>query len=190
MNKLAIVGLIEPECYDAPFDDPHYDIWTMNGGCGLFRNQRIDLLFDMHDWVKADYVPNYYDWLQKQDYDYPVMKSRPDKALKNVELYPRKEIIAEHGCNFKNTISYMIAYAHYIFYKQVFIYGTNGDEFEQNISMLKSLYEIVGRVRAMGMAVYFVADSQPTRRDMYGYDKLEWGNVFDEDSDTRGFRKK
>jgi hypothetical protein len=179
-DRLAIVGLVEPECWDAPWDNDAYEIWTLNSGCQLFQDKRIDLLFDMHDWDASDYEPLYYEWLQKAPRDYPVMKTNPTDKLSNCLIYPADEVISYFGTNFANSICYMIAYAAIKQWEIVEIWGTNGDEFERNIDMLKSLYEIIGGVRQFGTRVYFAGKEQITRNKMYGYSAFEWEKVKDD----------
>ena len=90
-NKLAIVALGESATL-APWEDKSYDIWTMNAGCQAYRDKRIDLLFDMHIWQSADYVPYYYLFLKERRNEYSIVKPTADECLKNVIVFPRNEI--------------------------------------------------------------------------------------------------
>lgn len=96
-SKVAILGKL-PTKQLAPFDNPEWDIWTLNYQDYDFP--RIDLWFDIHE-----YKPN-------------------PKANITRANYPFKE--AEKlvgGQYFNNSISYMIAYAILNGYKEIALYG-------------------------------------------------------------------
>lgn len=55
MKKLALVGMNQRTCRNAPFDDPDYEIWTPNEAYINKWMKRYDVLFQLHprwDWER------------------------------------------------------------------------------------------------------------------------------------------
>ncbi len=170
-NKVALI--FPPAVSDAPYDDPSFDIWIING---CFQHaERFDLLFDMHDWVGADYVPHYYELLK--DKDFPIVKPALDKDLKNVIVYP-KELKRAFPHQLKHSACYMLAYAWYKHYQNIYIYGLHGDEFERHPYMGYAFYYILGIVTHAWCKektdsfpkAYFVNKMAMDNASMYGMD--------------------
>ena len=193
MNSIvAIVGLIKELGDAAPFHDKRVDIWTMNGGFRVYDGKRIDLLFDMHDWYKADYMPTYYQELRDlKRQKFNIMTPGPDKTLKNNRVYPLGHAIQRFGRFFKSSLSYMLAYACLRGYQDAFVYGCNLTEFLRHPEMMASFYHIEGVSRACGMKTHFVNDMMLDDWNMYGYDPLKWSNAdLCADNEANYIRKK
>lgn len=96
-KKVAILGKL-PTKYKAPFNNPEWDIWTLN------RNSedlpRIDLWFDIHE------VGAY---------------EKADITRKNYPFKEAEKLIG--GQYYNNSISYMIAYAILQGYEEIALYG-------------------------------------------------------------------
>ena len=89
-----------PTKFDAPFEDMSWDIWTMNLHSDYEKIPRVSLLFDIH---ARDYNP------------------KADITRKN---YPFKDAEKLLGGNyFNNSVSYMIAYAILMGYKEIALFG-------------------------------------------------------------------
>lgn len=98
-TKVAILGKL-PTKFKAPFDNPEWDIWTLNRHIDCEKLPRVDLWFDIH--ARGVY----------------------EKANITRENYPFKEAEGLAGGQyFNNSISYMIAYAILNGYKEIALYG-------------------------------------------------------------------
>jgi len=183
---------------DAPYDDGSYDIWILNDS---FRHaERFDLLFDMHDWTKADYYPKYYEELMSKDF--PIVKPAADPRLQNVAVYPQ-EITMGFGHLLKHSSIYMLLYAVWQEYKRIYFYGLTGGEFRRHPYMGYAFYYALGIARAT-TRVYLVNRMAMDNYELYGtnlrwrksdilyegFDEYTLGNVNEEFmSDTRKGRK-
>jgi hypothetical protein len=57
MKKLALVGMNNRTCRNAPFDDPDFEIWTLNEAYVNKWMKRYDVLFQLHprwDWERGN----------------------------------------------------------------------------------------------------------------------------------------
>ena len=86
-KKIVILGKLETK-YNAPFDDPEWEIWSMNKHIDEDLIPRVDKWFDIH----INPIKKNADILRK---DFPFEECN---KLAN-------------GCYFNNITSYMIAYA-------------------------------------------------------------------------------
>lgn len=163
-----------------------FEVWTINGMCQAL--DRIDLLFDMHEWrdTSHDYpIPDYYDYLLKRKNKYPIVKPYyskeigVDDGLKNVIPYPLRCITKEFGMNLKNSAPMILLYAWYLNkyenrnIKNIYMYGFGGTEYRKYYEMGFSFYQAIGFIRAKGINCYFVTDYEmDDDNDIYGYYRL------------------
>lgn len=172
-SKVAILGLIKASGMSAPFHDKKIDIWTMNSGFKIYP--RIDLLFDIHDWFKADYMPKYYIELRElKRQKFRIITPWPDKTLKNSRPFPIDRAVQRFGRFFKSSMSYMLAYASLRGYEDAYFYGCNLSEFLAHPDMMASFYHIEGLARAYGLKTHFVNETMLDDWNMYGYSPLTW----------------
>ena len=99
-KKLAILGKLDTK-FNAPFDDPNYDIWAFNLHSDENQIKRVDVWFDIHthEWVNP-------------------------KAIIKRDNFPFDEchkLVGGHY--FNNTVSYLIALAILKGYKEIELYG-------------------------------------------------------------------
>ena len=161
-NKVAIVG-----CYfsgnDAPWDDESFDMWTLNHGFRMYKDKRITVWFDLHDWDAANYQPQY-------------LEDLPDKPkFKVIDTwgYPYKEIMARYGYNWENSIPLMMAYAGYLDYRSIYLFGLESVEFTDTPAMAANLYRVMGALRAEGRKVYICNDAAMDHGTVYGLHGLQ-----------------
>jgi hypothetical protein len=177
-ENIAIIACSNWKFYDVENIPKEMEIWTLNGMCEVLK--RIDLHFDMHNWLTCEYeIPDYYYFLKKKKNKYSIVKSSKDSNLKNVVLYPIEEIMRVYGRNLKNSIPEMILYAWYLNHykkgkiKNIFLYGISNDEFVRYPEMGFSFYQAIGFVRGQGINVFFVNETiMEDDHDIYGYFKL------------------
>ncbi len=127
-KKVAILGKL-PTKFNAPFDDPEWDIWTLN-----YQNEplkRVTLWFDIHT------------------------SSPNPRANITRENYPFKEAFELAGGHyFNNTVSYMIAYAILQGYEEIALYGMRfNDDTENRTFQKQNVRELVFLARGKGIKV-------------------------------------
>lgn len=166
--KIAIVGT-HKSGYEAPFYDKDYRIWTLNEGFLMYP--RIDKIFDMHDWITAEYIPAWYNELKKTEII--VIKPGKDKNIKHVAVYPGK-IIKEIFSNFLLcTIAEMIAFAAIMGYRNIELYGIQNDYFKRQPMQGFSIYHTIGRAEGLGVKFKFQEGSGIMEcKTIYGYKRL------------------
>lgn len=161
MRKLAIVGLSRGSI-NAPFNDKSFEIWTLNRGCRLYKKKRIDKYFDLHDWEESNYLPDYLSFINETKYEFI-----------NTENYPLEGIIEQYGCFLKNSIPMILAYAGYKDYRDIYLWGCDKEEYEDNIEMGFSLYYILGQLRKEKRNVYLVNQFNLDDSEIYGFMNME-----------------
>ena len=100
-KKVAILGKLQTKFY-APFWSKDWDIWTLNNNEGVLP--RIDLWFDVHT-PDGSTIPYY----------------KANITQKNFPFQAVQRLVG--GSYFNNSISYMIAYAILLNYKEIALYG-------------------------------------------------------------------
>ena len=104
-KRVAICGFASSSRAQAPFDDPNYDIWTMNHA-PLSWIPRWDLLFELHTMDHLRRVAahqttptEYLEWIQKQpgpgeDGYKPIYMQKTEAEVKASVEFPRAELNA------------------------------------------------------------------------------------------------
>lgn len=131
-----------------PWDKENAEYWIVGPAIGheAIKDHRIDLFFEMH---KKEYWQNVKDKIN--DYvaknpDTKIIMQEQTKEIKNSIKYPLKEI--QDSVNnellkvyFTSTVAYMIAYAIYKKYKNIYLYGCHMSCEEEEYSMQRSCCE-------------------------------------------------
>lgn len=110
MRQVALVGFADNRRF-APFDDPSWEIWTMNQGAGAptwIEAPRHDMHFEMHRPEVIDAEPGYRDWLR--ELRVPVWMQ---EAYADIPCAYRFPLEAFDRRYFNSTADYMLALATY-----------------------------------------------------------------------------
>ena len=163
LRKLAIVG-----CYftsiDAPFDDPGFEIWTLNQNIEHLKDKRIDVYFDLHDWESANYRPDYVDL---------IPWDREGLEIINTVNYPYAEVCARYGFFWENSLPLMLGLAGHRDFKAIYLYGCEREEFITSPKMGWSLFHVIGALRREGCQVFFVNEYALDYSGIYGFKDLQ-----------------
>jgi hypothetical protein len=174
-KKLCIIGSA-PSKADAPYSDPSFDIWAISGAVfsqsvisgkpvqdtednGWNTVHRYDALFEMHK--RPIFAPK----LSRLALcGKPVVMQRKVRDISTSEAYPADEIAEALGDEFFCSIAYMLAYAIYLGYEEIRLYGI--------ILLHETEYMYyLGVARAKGIKVWAPDDTQLTTSAWrYGYD--------------------
>ena len=135
ITKVAILGKLTTK-HKAPFDNPEWEIWSVNKRPIEDYLPRVDKWFDLHF---EPFTPN-------QDF--------------TRENFPFKEIEKMVGGHyFNNTVSYLIAYAIYKGYKEIALYGMRFDSIaEQKIKQYENVRELIFFAKGKGIKISSPAD--------------------------------
>jgi hypothetical protein len=171
-EKVAIVGFA-PTWPLAPFADMDFEIWA----CNEFHllNRRIDLLFELHgrkeieekerDKVKQEHL----NWLRNSKI--PILMQRHFDDIPNSIPFPKDYIVQKYGNYFTNTISWQIALAIDLGFKEIHLYGINMANDEEYASQRPSVEYFVGLARGMGIPVYIPDQSDICKGwTLYGFE--------------------
>jgi hypothetical protein len=130
-DKVAIVGFADTR-RQAPFDDDSFEFWGINA---LHRapdmpNPKWDRWFQLHDVAKEHSEEGdrdeHLEWLR--NCGVPVYVRAQDVGLwdlPNEEPFPLHEVIRPFPRYFNNTISYLIALAIVMGFKEIHVYGVD-----------------------------------------------------------------
>ena len=145
MNKKVVILGKLPTKFKAPYNDPEWDIWTMNYHAE--QPTRVDVWFDIH-----------------------ANNPNPNATVTR-ENYPFKE--AEElvgGQYFNNSVSYMIAYAILKGYEEIALYGMNfASDKESRKGEYINVRELIFFARGRGIKVTAPVDSVMLREyPLYG----------------------
>ena len=133
-DKVAIVGCSDSKD-DAPFDNESWELWGVNNL--FFHIKRWTRWFEIHN-IQFDGQK----WLRRGSPDFrgqtvndyvaglagmktPVYMQKKWPQIPNSAAYPVKKIIDHFGDYFTNTISWMIALAIWMGYKEIGVWGVD-----------------------------------------------------------------
>lgn len=107
-KKIAIIGTTS-SLVDAPYNDPEWEIWGLNGAYGAMP--RYDRWFDLHsiDVLKKAHEQVYFDFLKGAGDK--VMMAHPSPELPDAKSFPYNDLVNKFGRYFTNTVAWLIAYA-------------------------------------------------------------------------------
>lgn len=185
-DKVAIVGTHDRTRGLAPWNSDEYDLWLFNEVVPHpWVKGRCDALFQMH--LPAIYRNprnrndmNHWNWLQGQ-HIFPIYMQDVDLAIPASVKYPLDEICDELLGNFRfadgdrivfftNTISYAIALAVHLKYKEIHIYGV---EMESNTEYTYQRFNVTfwtGLALGRGITVVQHCGQGIYQVPKYGYD--------------------
>ncbi len=192
-KKVAIVGFASSSRGQAPYDDPAFEIHTMNHAPLSFI-PKWDVLFELHTLEHLQRISShgtepspYLNWLKEQpgpeaESHHPIyMQQHHDSIPASVQI-PREEMnawFAERGGNVKgcfsgdyytSTISYMLALAIMQGREEIHLYGIDLLQDEEYAYQRPGAEYLIGFARGMGIKVYIPEQSALCSANyVYGY---------------------
>lgn len=160
-RRVALVGLTNTADF-APWDDDTFEWWTLNQGVRCFKGKHIDMYFDLHDWVSANYEPDYL----------PLVSELKCKVV-TPDNYPYEKVWARYGAFLENSFPMMLYYAGLEDVKDIYIFGVNDGEFSDDKRAGWALYHAMGALRAEGRHVYLCNQYAMDYSGIYGFDNLQ-----------------
>lgn len=165
-KKVAILGTSRSYA-EAPFDDPDYEIWTLNEFDDV---PRYDRMFELHPMEVQS--AKELAWLFK-DKDKPIYVLEETPLVSAGVVYPKDEILKQPWAIefFSCTFAYEIALAIYEGFTTIGLWGMNiesGSPRERTIESMNILWWL-GVAKGRGIEVIW--DEHPMcNRYLYGYE--------------------
>ena len=175
-DKVAIMGFATSSRDLAPFDDPTYEIWTLNQ---LYRHvPRATRHFDIHCNWDEDNVEgtDHRGWITESPIPVYMMESHDE--FPNAVRYPVERVIKDAGIDyFTSTVAFEVGLAMEEGFKEIALYGIDlivGTEY----SVQKACLEFwLGMAHARGINVKIPGESALLKQAYrYGYEREpDWG---------------
>ena len=175
-DKVAIMGFATSSRDLAPFDDPSYEIWTLNQ---LYRHvPRVTRHFDIHCNWEEDNVEgtDHRGWIREAPIPVYMMEAHDD--LPNAVRFPIERVIENAGIDyFTSTVAFEVGLALAEGFQEIALYGIDlivGTEY----SVQKACLEFwLGMAHARGVNVRIPGESALLKQSYrYGYEREpSWG---------------
>ena len=168
-DKVCIIGFADTKA-SAPYDDSDFEIWGVNEMWMDKLVKRVDVLFELHDykWLcEGKRAKGHIDWLRKNT-DVPVFMQKHFDDIPLSFPFPKAEILERFRPYFTNTISWEIALAIHLGFKEIRLYGVNmANEIEYS-SQRPSCEYFMGFAEGLGIKLYIPPESD-LLKSMYLY---------------------
>lgn len=170
--RVALVGYARSRV-QAPFDDPSWQVWTMNEGAGAplwTESPRTTLHVELHRRSVIEQEPGYLDWLRASDV--PVVMLEAYEDIPMAVRFPLADAISLGGDYFTCTMAYLVALALLEGASTIGIWGVHAIEGSEQYQTQKPCLEYwLGLARGHGVGLEFPDDCALLRHThRYGYE--------------------
>ena len=185
--KIAIVGLggIFSDYVSAKITSQEFDeIWGINCIGGVIHVDKTFMMDPVSRFLDTENAGTQTGIARKflKENKKPIITCQLDKRVKNLELFPLKEVATELGyCYFNNTVAYAVAYAIWIKATQICLYGI--DYTYKNVNMAESgracveFWCAIAATRGIKLEVAhgssLLDTNVPENEKLYGYHRLD-----------------
>jgi hypothetical protein len=174
LKKLAIVGTAPSSIHLAPYNNPEYEIWGLNGVYGYIDFPNITNIvrwFEVHGIEIVRQIPGYYEWLQ--GLNIPVYMQEPYPDFPTAKKYPLEKILQMFPRRyFNNSISYMIALAVHEGYTDISLFGVDMATDSEYSNQRPSCEYMIGYCEGKGINFYLPPESDLLRAPfLYGFEE-------------------
>lgn len=174
MKKLAIVGTAPSSLHLAPYNDPDYEIWCLNGVFAYidFPNiSNITRWFDIHFLASSMSLPNnYFEFFKVCPV--PVYMQDVFEEVPTSVKFPLEEVLARFPRRyFTNSVSWMIALAICEGYEDISVYGVDMAMSTEYGQQRPSCEYFLGYAEGMGINIYLPPESDLLKTPfLYGFE--------------------
>jgi len=173
-KKLAIVGTAPSSIHLAPYNDPDYEIWCLNGVYGYIDFPSINNItrwFDIHFLAEIKDSPNNYFDFHKAC-PVPVYMQDVFEEVPTSVKFPLEEVLARFPRRyFTNTVSWMLALAIYEGYGDISVFGVDMAMGTEYASQRPSCEYFLGYAEGMGINIYLPQESDLLKTPfLYGFE--------------------
>jgi hypothetical protein len=184
MKKLAIVGAEAQTRHLAPYDDQDYVIWVFNEWGNAEWCKRWDAVIQVHNPsvykdINNKKDPQHWDWL-KRKHGKPIYMQDVDPQVPDSRRYPIEQVLelmsnirykGEKQKYFRATISYAIALALYLGYKEIHIYGVELSHHAEYKSQRDNFIFWNGVAAGRGVVINLHCCNGLFDRPLYGFEE-------------------
>lgn len=167
MNKKVAICGYSHTLSQAPFDNPEWDIFTLNQKVERFP--RTTKHFDLHSERNIKSNKKYFEWCENNQSK--LILGMPIIELQGAELYPQKEIMEIFGEFFTNSISWMICYAIHKGYEEIGLFGVDLACQDEYIKQRPSVLYFIGLAQGKGIKI-----TLPKENRLFNKERLYWLN--------------
>jgi len=172
-KKLVIVGTAPSSLHLAPYNDPDYEIWGLNGVYSYIDYANITNItrwFEIHSLEAHKKV--YQDDSFFKGIEIPLVMQEVFTEYPTSVKYPLDEILSRFSRKyFTNTISYMIALAIYEGYTDIIIFGVDMATNSEYQSQRPSCEYFIGYAEGLGIKVHIPDESDLLKTPfLYGFE--------------------
>lgn len=151
-KKIAIVGTASSSIGLAPYDDPTWEIWQING---CYNSKfRFDRHFDLHEFhvLKKVYQEDYFKFLK--DNESKVWLNDPSEDFPKANNFPFEKVFTEFQTDyFTNTISWLTAFAIMQKPTHIGIWGVDMEADSEYRFQKPSLEHFLGLAKGRGIEI-------------------------------------
>lgn len=168
-DKVCIIGFADSH-KSAPYDDDSYEFWGVNEMHLVPTIKKIDVLFELHDykWIAEDKkIKGHIAWL-RENRNVPVFMQKHYDDIPLSIPFPRDAVLARFRNYFTNTISWEIALAILLGFKEIRLYGVNMANDIEYASQRPSCEYFMGVAEGLGIKLYIPPESD-LLKSMYQY---------------------
>jgi len=166
----------------------YHETWCINAAAAAYKCDRLFMLDPPSRFLDSDVTGNQAKAMTRILMDgcwddCPIITCEEDKRVKNLQLYPLKEVISKTVCHyFNNTVAYAVAYAYVGNAKQISFFGCDYT-YRGNINFAEAGRACVefwiAKCLEKGIKVDISADCSlmdsdvPAEEKLYGYHRLD-----------------
>lgn len=191
-DKVCIVGCSQSKA-DTPFEQKEeYEFWGVNNLFLTLPNEGWTRWFEIHQitheeghWLRRggrDFrgqpVQEYLEGLGKLKC--PVYMQASNPLVRNAVPYPLQEVVEKYGRYFTNTVSWEIALAIHMGFREIRIYGVDMAVDSEYFWQRPSCEYFLGLAKGMGVEIFIPDDCDLLKaRFLYGFDEVKelgWTN--------------
>lgn len=168
-DKVCIIGFADSKT-QAPYEDDSYEFWGVNEMWSDPTVKRTDVIFELHDykWIcEGKRIKGHIDWL-RENKTVPVFMQKHYDDIPLSVPFPKDRLVERFGSYFTNTISWEIALAIELGFKEIRIYGVNMANDVEYASQRPSCEYFIGIAKGLGIEVYIPSESD-LLKSMYLY---------------------
>lgn len=175
-RPLALVGFAPNSRHLAPFDNPEYEIWTLNHAWNYDWMKRWDVLFDLHtedhlrrQIEKSEEDKKHWEWLHQDHGDKIILMQEKYDDIPNSQRFPIEEMRKRFGNFYTSSFAYMMAYAIYKGYKRIDSYGFDMKADSEYNYQRDSAEYFLGLANGMGIDIGIPQNSELLTGTVYAF---------------------
>ena len=153
-RRIAIVGTAETSLHLAPWNNPDWELWGLNG-LHTFNMGNWDRWFELHTLEQIHEFSSgvHWKWLQSLDGSKPVYMQQPLPEVKGSVAFPYQRLMDRFGKYITNTVSWMLALAIDEGATEIGLYGVEMAMDDEYQHQRPSCEYFIGVARGLGITV-------------------------------------